>query len=53
MDGLDFHPYPIPQSQPFAQGYQAPNDAGVSNLPRIYEAFYDGFNGSPQPTIGQ
>ena len=29
MDGLDFHPYPIPQSQPFAQGYQDPNDASV------------------------
>jgi hypothetical protein len=53
MDGLDFHPYPIPQSQPFAQGYASPNDATVSNLPRIYQAFYDGFNGTPQPTIGQ
>jgi hypothetical protein len=53
MDGLDFHPYPIPQSQPFAQGYAAVNDASVANLPRIYQAFYDGFNGSPQKTIGQ
>ncbi len=53
LDGLDFHPYPIPQSQPFAQGYQDTRDASVSNLPRIYQAFYDGFNGSPQPTIGQ
>jgi FG-GAP-like repeat len=53
MDGLDFHPYPIPQSQPFAQGYQGTTSASVSNLPRIYQAFYDGFNGSPQPTIGQ
>jgi hypothetical protein len=53
MDGLDFHPYPIPQSQPFAQGYQNANDASVSNLPRIYQAFYDGFNGTPQRTIGQ
>jgi hypothetical protein len=53
MDGLDFHPYPIPQSQPFAQGYASVNDASVSNLPRIYQAFYDGFAGTPQPTIGQ
>ncbi len=53
MDGLDFHPYPIPQSQPFSQGYQSVNDASVSNLPRIYQAFYNGFNGTPQPTIGQ
>src|SRR5262249_14337987 len=27
--------------------------ATVSNLPRIYQAFYDGFAGSAQPTIGQ
>ena len=53
MDGLDFHPYPIPQSLPFAPGYPDTDDASVSNLPRIYQAFYDGFNGSPQRTIGQ
>src|SRR5205823_3821387 len=53
MDGLDFHPYPIPQSQPFAQGYTTPNQATVSNLPRIYQAFYDGFAGTLQRTIGQ
>ena len=53
MDGLDFHPYPIPQSLPFASGYPQVVDASVSNLPRIYQAFYDGFNGSAQPTIGQ
>jgi hypothetical protein len=53
MDGLDFHPYPIPQSQPFAQGYTNPNEAGVSNLARVYQAFYDAFAGTPQPTIGQ
>jgi hypothetical protein len=28
-------------------------DAAVSNLPRIYQAFYNGFAGSPQRTIGQ
>jgi hypothetical protein len=53
MDGLDFHPYPIPQSLPFATGYAAVDEATVSNLPRIYQAFYNGFNGSAQPTIGQ
>jgi hypothetical protein len=52
MDGFDFHPYPIPQSLPFATGYANPNDASVTNLPRIYQAFYDGFKGSPQKTIG-
>jgi hypothetical protein len=53
MDGLDYHPYPIPQSLPFSQGYATPNEATVSNLPRIYQAFYDGFSGTPQRTIGQ
>lgn len=53
MDGLDFHPYPVPQSLPFATGYATPNSASISNLPRIYQAFYDGFSGSPQKTIGQ
>jgi hypothetical protein len=53
MDGFDDHPYPIPQSLPFAQGYADPLEASVSNLPRIYQAFYDGFKGSPQRTIGQ
>jgi hypothetical protein len=53
MDGLDFHPYPIPQSLPFARGYAVANDASVSNLPRIYQAFYTAFAGSPQRTIGQ
>jgi hypothetical protein len=53
MDGLDFHPYPVPQSLPFGQGYPNPVDAAVSNLPRVYQAFYDGFSGTAQPTIGQ
>jgi hypothetical protein len=53
MDGLDFHPYPVPQSLSFAGGYPDPRDATVSNLPRIYQAFYDGFAATPQRTIGQ
>ncbi|HUY71382.1 MAG TPA: hypothetical protein VMV08_04020 [Gaiellaceae bacterium] len=53
MDGFDFHPYPVPQSLPFATGYADQRDASISNLPRIYQAFYDGFNGSLQHTIGQ
>ena len=53
MDGLDFHPYPVPQSLAFAKGYANVDDASVSNLPRIYQAFYNGFNGTPQRTIGQ
>jgi hypothetical protein len=53
MDGFDFHPYPVPQTQPFAQGYSDPKEASITNLSRIYQAFYDAFNGTPQKTIGQ
>ena len=53
MDGFDFHPYPTPQSLPFATGYAASNNASVTNLDRIYRAFYDAFNGTAQRTIGQ
>jgi hypothetical protein len=53
MDGLDIHPYPVPQSLPFAQGYPQGKDVSVANLPRLYQAFYTAFTGTPQPTIGQ
>jgi hypothetical protein len=53
MDGFDFHPYPVPQSLPFLTGYANVRDASVSNLARIYQAFYNGFTGTPQRTIGQ
>ncbi|HEY3864997.1 MAG TPA: hypothetical protein VGL54_02790, partial [Solirubrobacteraceae bacterium] len=53
MDGFDFHPYPIPQTLPFAQGYTNPKEASVTNLARIYQAFYTGFKGTAQKTIGQ
>jgi hypothetical protein len=53
MDGFDYHPYPVPQSLPFEQGYADAKSASVSNLSRIYQAFYLAFNGTPQRTIGQ
>ena len=53
MDGFDFHPYPVPQSLDFNKGYPSVKDAAISNLPRIYQAFYAAFAGSPQMTIGQ
>ena len=53
MDGFDFHPYPVPQSLPFAQGYRHANSASVTNLSRIYQAFHTAFAGTPQRTIGQ
>jgi hypothetical protein len=52
MDGLDLHPYPIPQGLPFADGYANPQSYSVANLPRAYQAFYNAFNGTAQPTVG-
>ena len=52
MDGLDLHPYPIPQSLPFETGYPGRTSFSVTNLPRAYQAFYDGFKGTGQPTVG-
>ena len=52
MDGLDVHPYPIPQSLPFEQGYNDPKNFTLVNLPRVYQAFYDAFKGTAQPTVG-
>ena len=34
MDGLDFHPYPIPQSLPFATGLRGPDRARASRTCR-------------------
>jgi hypothetical protein len=53
MDGLDFHPYPVPQSLPFTTGYGDQRSVSVTNLPRIYQAFYAAFDGTSQRTIGK
>jgi hypothetical protein len=52
MDGLDLHPYPIPQSLPFATGYRSRFSFSVANLPRVYSAFYRAFSGTGQATVG-
>lgn len=52
MDGLDLHPYPIPQSLPFETGYPGSTSFSVANLPRAYQAFYAAFAGTPQRTVG-
>jgi hypothetical protein len=54
MDGLDVHPYPIPQSTPFAQGNSNAGGPayGVATLPLVYQSFYDAFKGTAQPTVG-
>jgi hypothetical protein len=54
MDGLDLHPYPIPQSTPFSRGNSSVGGPGygVATLPLVYQAFYDAFWKTAQPTVG-
>lgn len=52
MNGLDLHPYPIPQNLPFSTGYRDPTAFTVTNLSRVYQAFYDAFAGTHQRTVG-
>jgi hypothetical protein len=52
MDEVGFHPYPNPQrtDDPPAKGYSWPN-AGLTQLWRVQQAFWDAFHGTGQPTF--
>jgi hypothetical protein len=50
MDELAFHPYPDQDRDPLMKGYRWPN-AGIPNLGRIKQAFWDAFHGTAQPTF--
>ncbi len=52
MDELAFHPYPDHDTDPLMKGYRWPN-AGVPNLNRLKQAFWDAFHGTAQPTFGE
>lgn len=54
MDEVGFHPYPNPNSSddPPAKGYQWPN-AGLTQLSRLQQAFWDAFHGTGQPTFAE
>jgi hypothetical protein len=52
MDELAFHPYPDQDRDSLMKGYRWPN-AGVPNLDRIKQAFWDAFRGTAQPTFGE
>jgi hypothetical protein len=52
MDQLAFHPYPKKDRDPLHTGYDWPN-AGVPNLGRLKQAFWDAFHGTPQRTFEQ
>jgi hypothetical protein len=52
MDAFAFHPYPKKDRDPLTTGYVWPN-AGVPNLARVKQAFWDAFHGTPQKTFEQ
>jgi hypothetical protein len=52
MDELAFHPYPQPQQGAPTIHYAWPT-AGLANLDRIKQAFWDAFNGTAQPTFAE
>ena len=52
MDELAFHPYPQKDTDALLLGYDWPN-AGVANLDRVKQAFWDAFRGTAQKTFEQ
>jgi hypothetical protein len=52
MDELAFHPYPAKNTDSPKVGYRWPN-AGLPNLGRIKQAFWDAFHGTAQPTFAE
>jgi hypothetical protein len=52
MDSFAFHPYPKTDRDPLARGYLWPN-AGIPNLGRVKQAFWDAFRGTAQRTFEQ
>jgi hypothetical protein len=52
MDEFAYHPYPKKDTDSLTTGYLWPN-AGVTNLDRIKQAFWDAFGGTPQKTFEQ
>jgi hypothetical protein len=50
MDELAFHPYPDRDTDSLMKGYRWPN-AGVPNLGRIKQAFWDAFRSTRQQTF--
>ena len=50
MDNVALHPYPFFNPDPPEKGAAWPN-VSVANLDRAQQAFWDGFNGTAQPTF--
>jgi hypothetical protein len=52
MDELAFHPYPARNDDAPETGYAWPN-AGLPDLNRVKQAFWDAFHGTAQPTFAE
>jgi hypothetical protein len=52
MDEFSFHPYPKTDRDALMKGYRWPN-AGVPDLGRIKQAFWDAFRGTRQPLFAE
>ncbi len=52
MDNVALHPYPFFNLDPPEKGAAWPN-VSVANLDRAQQAFWDGFNGTAQPTFAE
>ena len=52
MDEFAYHPYPRKDTDSLTTGYDWPN-AGVTNLGRVKQAFWDAFGGTGQKTFEQ
>jgi hypothetical protein len=52
MDGFAFHPYPNANTDPVSRGYPWPK-IGVVNFDRLYQAWWDAFHDTDQPTFAE
>ena len=50
MDEVSFHPYPRSARDPLLVSYAWPN-AGIADLDRLKQAYWDAFHGTAQPTF--
>ena len=50
FDAVSFHPYPQSAKDPYTRSYAWPN-AGMADLDRLKQAYWDAFHGTAQPTF--
>lgn len=50
FDAVSFHPYPASSHDQYTKSYAWPN-AGIADLDRLKQAYWDAFHGTAQPTF--